>query len=198
MPSSQRDLGRRALFASVGGGILVYLGAMGFQGKYGFAPPVVALAIGVALILASQRMQGSTGGSAADDGSHTAIRSRYLLITRLEYAGFAVALVACQLLNQRIWLVPLVALISGIHYVALGPLLRSPSAYVKGVALCLIAVVVVAVAPAIIPPHAAPAAQTYLWWVLVGLIGGGVLWADALLCLVRGLIGRMSMLAKAS
>lgn len=196
--SLQRDLGRRALFASVGGGILIFLGAVGWQNRYGFMLPLAALVIGAAFILGIQRIL-RVSGSGDDAGArHAAERARYLLITRLEYAGFAVALVACQFLNQMVWLIPLVAVISGLHYLALGRLLRSTSSYVKGVALCLITVVVVALAPAITPPHATPSTQVYLWWVIIGLVGGAVLWADALLCLVRGFSGRLPMQTKAS
>jgi hypothetical protein len=199
--SPAHDLGRRALFASVGGGVFVFLGAVAFQGKYGLLPPIAALVVTVALIFGSLAALTNADRALAANPSTAAPRSaatrdRYLLITRLEYAGFLVALVACNLLGQMAWLLPLVAVLSGAHYLALGRLLRSVSAWAKGAILCLLAVAVVAFLPAMYPAHVAASAQIYLWWVVTGFVGGAVLWFDAVLCLVQGARQRAGAVAK--
>jgi hypothetical protein len=201
--SPAHDLGRRALFASVGGGVLVFLGAVGFQGKYGYLPPIAAAVVAVALMFASLAQLTNAdralaaNPSLADTTPRTAaVRERYLLITRLEYVGFLVALIACNLLNQMAWLLPLVAIISGAHYLALTRVLRSVSAWAKGAILCMLAAAVVAFLPAMYPAHVAASAQIYLWWVVVGFAGGAVLWFDAILCLTQGLRPRSGAVAK--
>jgi hypothetical protein len=205
MPQSlAHDLGRRALYASVGGGVLVFLAAVGFQGKYGYLPPIAALVVTAVLIFASlaqltnadRALVANPAASTATSTRGAAVRDRYLLTTRLEYVGFLVALVACNLLNQMAWLLPLVAVISGAHYLALGRVLRSVSAWAKGSILCLLAVAVVAFLPAMYPAHAPLSAQIYLWWVVVGFAGGAVLWFDAILCLAQGLRKPMGAAAK--
>ncbi|HZC07441.1 MAG TPA: hypothetical protein VE338_17535 [Ktedonobacterales bacterium] len=195
--SPAHDLGRRALFASVGGGVFVFLATIGFQGKYGYLPPIAAFVVAAALIFLSlvaltnaDRALAADRTLATSEPRDIRIRERYLQITRLEYVGFVVALIICNLLDQMAWLMPLVAIVSGIHYLALGRVLRSVSAWAKGAILCLAAVATIAFLPALYPPHASPAAQVYLWWIVVGFIGGAVFWFDAILCLTQGLRGR--------
>ena len=194
--SAAHDLGRRALDSSVGGGILIFLGAAGFQGKYGLLPPIAALVVTAALMFGSLALLTNADRAVAADptltktGRSQAVRQRYVLITRLEYGGFFVALVACNLLGEMIWLLPIVAIISGLQFVAQGRLLRSVSAWVKGALLCMLALATLLLLPEFYPAHAAASAQIYLWWVVVGLAGGAILWFDAILCLVVGFRGR--------
>ncbi|HET9111660.1 MAG TPA: hypothetical protein VFN78_12605 [Ktedonobacterales bacterium] len=192
--SPAHDLGRRALFASVGGGVFTFLATIGFQGKYGYLPPIAACIVAVALIFLSlvlltnaDRALAANPALATSTPRDLKIRERYQLITRLEYTGFLVALVICNLLDQMVWLLPLAAIISGAHYLALGRVLRSVSAWAKGAILWLAAVATIAFLPARYPPHAPAAAQVYLWWIVVGFIGGAVFWFDAIMCLMRGL-----------
>ncbi len=202
--SPAHDLGYRALYASVGGGILVFLGAVGFQGKYGLLPPIAALVVTLALMMGSLALLTNADRALAAHPSAASsprprgptVHERYLTITRVEYAGFFVALIACNLLGQMIWLMPLVAIISGIHYLALGRLARSVSAWAKGSLLCVLAVAVVALLPALYPAHVAASTQIYLWWVVIGFVGGAILWFDAVYCLVRGLRPRAHATAR--
>lgn len=194
-PESQlHDLGRRALYAAVGGGVFVFLGAVGFQGKYGQIPPILSLVVGAVLIFASLALltnadRALAANPAAAITRAPAVNDRYLIITRLEYAGFLLVLVVCNLFNQMPWLLPVVAVVSGAHYLALGRLLRSVSSWAKGAILCLLAVAVVAFLPALYPPHTPQATQVYLWWIVVGFAGGAVLWFDTIFSLIRGFRG---------
>lgn len=197
--SPAHDLGRRALFASVGGGIFVFLATIGFQGKYGYLPPITAAIVAVALIFLSlvlltnaDRALAANPRLATTEPRDLKIRERYQFITRLEYTGLLIALVICNLLGQMVWLLPLAAIISGARYLALGRVLRSVSAWAKGTILWLTAVATIAFLPARYPPHAPATTQVYLWWIVVGFIGGAVFWFDAIVCLMRGLRGPAS------
>lgn len=190
--SSAHDLGRRALFASVGGGILAFLGTMGLRGNYTLLPPIAAAIVTVALAAWSILQLNAADRLPAAEQRPANVRASYLLITRMEYFGFLAALLVCELFNQMIWLLPAVVIISGLHYLALGRLLPSRSAYIKGAILCLLAVATVLFAPPLYPPHAAASEQIYIWWAIVGIGGGLVLWFDALQCL---LLGRQSVSA---
>ena len=194
--SALHDLGRRALYASVGGGVFVFLGAVGFQGKYGQIPPILSLVVAAVLIFASLALltnadRALVANPAAAITRTPAAHNRYLLITRMEYVGFLLALVVCNLFNQMPWLLPIVAVVSGAQYLALGRLLRSVSSWAKGALLCLLAVAVVAFLPPLYPPHTPLAAQVYLWWIVVGFAGGAILWFDAIFSLILGFRGKV-------
>ncbi|MGH2503599.1 MAG: hypothetical protein ACRDID_13915, partial [Ktedonobacterales bacterium] len=99
------------------------------------------------------------------------------------------------LFNQMVWLLPLVAIIAGIHYLVLGRILRSVSAWAKGAIICVATVAVVAFLPALYPAHAALTAQVYLWWIVAGFIAGAVLWFDAVVCLAQAFRARKAAVA---
>jgi hypothetical protein len=178
--SEAHDLGRRALFAAIGGGILAFLGTMGLMGHYTLIPSIAVAVVTVALTVMCIRQLNAADRLPPQEQRPAADRTRYLLITRMEYMGFLFALLICELFNLMVWLLPLVAIISGLHYLWLGRILPSRSAYIKGAILCLLAVGTLLLAPPLYPTHAAPSEQIYLWWVIVGLGGGAVLWFDAL------------------
>ncbi|HEX8732436.1 MAG TPA: hypothetical protein VF725_10310 [Ktedonobacterales bacterium] len=190
--SLAHDLGRRALFASIGGGVLAFLGAMGLMGHATLLPPIAAVVVTVALVTGSIRQLNAADRLPPAAQRPANVRASYLLITRMEYFGFLAALLVCELFNQMIWLLPAVAIISGLHYLVLGRLLPSRAAYIKGAILCLLAVATALFAPPLYPQHAAATDQIYLWWVIVGIGGGLVLWFDAAQCLA---LGRRSMAA---
>lgn len=179
--ASTRDLSRESLFASIGGGVLAIFGALGWQGAYGPWPLVAAALIAALLIALSLR--GYLPSNHSDPASaHAAERRRYLLITRLEYLGFIAALVVCDLLRQMNWALPLIVIIAGLHYLALGRLLTSPAAYVKGALLCMLAVLTVLLIPQQLPNQAG--APGLWWWIVPGVGGAIILWADAIRCLI--------------
>ena len=185
---SLRDLGREALFASLGGAALAIFGALGWQGAYGPWPVIVAATLAAALILASGWRYFS-GGAVSGERAHAAQRSRYLLLlTRAEYIGFIVVLVACNLLRQMSWALPLIVIIAGLRYLALGWLYRSTSAWITGALLCLVALATILFIPQLLPNQADALNPVLLWWIIPGVVGGLILWADTAryLALARG------------
>lgn len=181
--NSTRDFSREALFASLGGGVLAVFGALGWQGAYGAWPLAAAALITAALIaLSLRRYLPSNQGDAAS--AHATERGRYLLITRLEYLGFIVALVGCTLLRQMNWALPLIVIIAGVHYFALGRLLGSPAAYGKGALLCILALVTILFIPQVLPNQTDALDPVLWWWVIPGIGGTIILWADAIGCLI--------------
>ena len=200
--SAEHDLGRRALYASVGGGIFIFLATVGFQGRIGLIPPIAAVVVTVLLIIGSMvaltnadRALAANPALASATPRTATTRRGYILTTQFEYIGFIVVLVICNLLGQMVWLLPLVGIISGIHYLALGRLLRSVSAWAKGAILCVASVATVAFLPALYPAHAAPTAQVYLWWIVIGFIAGAVVWFDAILCLAQAFRAHKTVVA---
>lgn len=177
--SEAHDLGRRALLASVGGGVMAFLGTLGLMGHYTIIPSIVVGAVTLALIVACIRQLNAADRQPPDE-ARPATSGSYLIISRIQYVGFIIALLICELFNLMIWLVPLVALLSGLEYLLLGRALPSRAAYIEGAILCLLAVGTLLLAPPLYPAHAASSAQIYLWWVIVGIVGGAVLWFDAL------------------
>lgn len=180
---SPRDISREALFASLGGGVLAIFGALGWQSAYGPWPVIVAATLAAALIVASGRLYFTVGGATQSGNEHVAERSRYLLMTRMEYIGFIVVLVGCRLLGKMNWALPLIVLIAGVHYLALGWLYNSPSAWVKGALLCVVALATVLFIPQLLPNQTDALGPVLLWWIIPGTVGAIILWADAARCL---------------
>lgn len=181
--NSLRDLSRESLFASLGGAVLAIFGALGWQGAYGSWPVTIAAILSAALIVLSGWLYFRAGGTEQSGNEHRAERSRYLLTTRLEYIGFIVVLVGCNLLHQLNWALPLIVLIAGVHYIVLGWLYHSPSAWVKGGLLCAVAVATILFIPQVLPNQTGAHDPILLWWIVPGLAGALILWVDAARCL---------------
>lgn len=177
--SEAHDLGRRALFASVGGGILAFLGTMGLMGHYTIIPSIAVAVVTVALVVVCIRQLNAADRQPPDE-ARPATNWSYLVISRIQYVGFIIALLICELFNLMVWLLPLVALISGFYYLWLGRILPSRSAFIKGAILYLLTIGAMLFAPPLYPTLAASSEQIYLWWVIVGIGGGAILWFDAL------------------
>ena len=95
--SAEHDLGRRALYASVGGGIFIFLATVGFQGRIGLIPPIAAVVVTVLLIIGSMvaltnadRALAANPALASATPRTATTRHGYILTTQFEYIGFIV------------------------------------------------------------------------------------------------------------
>lgn len=182
------ELGRHGLFGSLGGTILALLGVwVGLLGWGGAIPLVVVGAIG-AIIAASAAALIARARALPQEAGHLAQqRGSYLMISRLEYLGFAAAIIVFgPILNRPQFVVPASAIISGIHYLALGRLFQMRSGYVRGALMCAIAVVTMLALPAQATLGASPAHTVDLWALVSGPACAVVLWPDAIVTLARG------------
>jgi hypothetical protein len=73
---------------------------------------------------------------------------------------------------------PVVALIVGLHFIALAPILRTPFDYLVGIVLCLLALTSVLMLPAYLST-ATPSENIFLWGVVTGLGTAIMLWIGA-------------------
>lgn len=182
-----RALGRRSLFGSLGGTILVLLGMMGLRGWGGSLPFVVPAVIGALFVLGAATLLSRASKDPAAASQYSAVRGHYLLVTRLEYLGFAATVVVFgYVLSQVQFIVPICAIISGLHFLALGQLLRMRSAYIRGILLCVLAAATMLVLPAQATVGAPVSGSVMVWPIVDGIASALVLWSDAALALVQG------------
>jgi len=113
------------------------------------------------------------------------MRRWYGLVVLLQYGFIVLTCIVC------LWLVPsasklvliIITLINGLHFLALGPILRW-SAYAKGIILCLLAILTAVALPTSITVGGAKSYQILLWFVVPGFGTTIVVWSDAILSLV--------------
>jgi hypothetical protein len=175
------ERGLHAVIVAVGGSIWAFFGLQGLQG-WGGALPFIALAvIPIALVAVGLALRARAARMAQGASRFQAMRGRYLTIVRLEYGAIIAAIIICNLIHQQMYLMPIIALIVGIHFFALVPVLQTRSAYVKGALLVLIAILT----PLALPQHAHPGGRDLLpWELLPGLATAAVLWIDSLTALI--------------
>jgi MFS family permease len=74
---------------------------------------------------------------------------------------------------------PVVALIVGLHFFALAPILRMPFDYVIGALLCLLALATVLIFPVYTGNSEMSSEHIFLWGIMIGIGSAIVLWAGA-------------------
>jgi hypothetical protein len=173
------ELARRCLFLSIGGIILWWLGSVGLRGWGGYAPLILGLVIGALLLLGCLRTF-QTAQQLPQSSSHLdQVRRWYKLITGLEYAGFFLTFLFCNWFKQPLFIAPIIVLVSGLHFLALGPVLRTHMTYVKGVVLPLLAILTMAV----LPQQATFGQPIWLWYVVPGFLGALLLYGETIVIL---------------
>ncbi|MBB2984781.1 hypothetical protein [Paraburkholderia tropica] len=159
-----------AMFFSIFG--LAWL-AMWCHETYGAAPLMqTSIAIfGAALFLMSfwLRLRGRSASKNDSNASERArTRRKFMIINAVQW--LAIFIVANTLVNtkHRVWVVPSVILIVGLHFIPLGTIFRHQPHYITGIALILLAIVY---------PFAAVGGPTSA----IGALGTGViLWLSAM------------------
>lgn len=180
---------RHCLILSVGGAIwgvaATLIGLPGFGGQL--------LLLSVLLVLALLLTAGSVFlfRSAHDLPEGTSRyrewRGFYWAVVRLQYFLIIVTVVlSLFLLPIYHALLIIITIINGLHFIALGPLLRWPS-YIKGAALCLLALGTILL-PFSLTIRGVSPEPLILWWIVPGFGSTIILWSDALPSLVMALM----------
>lgn len=100
-----------------------------------------------------------------------------------EMVGILAILAVALPLRRPEWILPLVALAVGLHFLPLARVFQRPLYYLTGAALCLVCFVTFAVPPHLGVPHLQG------WRLVSGLGGGTTLWLTALMMLIQSGIG---------
>lgn len=101
-----------------------------------------------------------------------------------EFVVIVLAVVITSILHKTAFILPVVALAVGLHFLPLARVLHRPLYYVTGGALCLLGVGVPLLVPAQIGTgHIAG------WQLVLGLLGGVVVWLTTIALLVRSRTG---------
>ena len=95
------------------------------------------------------------------------------IVNAVQGVAIFLAVQVCNNLHFPEYFLPVVALIVGLHFVALAPVLRTSFHLALGTVMCLLAVVTMVVVP------------KPLWAVVFGLGNGLILWGSAALRLRR-------------
>lgn len=191
------ELGRRAFFTTIGGTIFAVLGAYGLLRWGGYSPYVVVGVLAIVLVRASMLTLRRAGSLGREPSRGDTQRGWYRIITGLEYVGIFAVAAWCSITNHIEWLAPLVLVVSGLHFLALGAALRVISAFVKGILLCLVATLTVLLLKPYLPAPAAPDHRVLLWWVASGFMGALIAWTDVVIAVVSGIqLSRAGALAE--
>jgi MFS family permease len=176
--------GRHCLILSVGGAIwsvaaIVAGGLLNFSGWPALL--AVVLVIAALLIAGSLYVFRSARRLPEMEGSsrYQQMRRLYWTVFRIQYGLIAAVVILSSFsLFVRHALLIIIAIINGLHLIALGPILRWPG-YLKGVLLCFIALITLAV-PTYVTVGGTHPYQLLLWWLIPGFGTTIVLWADAI------------------
>lgn len=179
-----REAGQHAVVVGIGGGVWAFFGSLGLGGLFGSAPGVFDIIVVLALAGAGWTLTRSLEGTPAGDQTQFQTRFRsYLMIVRIEYGAIVLAVVLGAVLKQVNWIMPVVAVIVGVHFLALVNILERIPAIIKGVALIVVALVTVTV----LPVSVSAGGHSLLLWALVpGAACALTLWIDGALALARG------------
>lgn len=133
-----------AIIIALSGGFWAFFGAQGFEGRYGSLPLLVDLIIVLALAAAGWMLVQAARQLPQAGVTRFQTRFRtYLLIVRLEYSAIILTVILGNVLQQQNPIMPIIALIVGIHFFALVNILQRIPSIIKGALLCLTAIITV-------------------------------------------------------
>lgn len=182
--STVREAGVHAIIVTLGGGIWGFFGAVGLDGRYGLVPQIIDVFIVLLLVAAGWMLVQAARHLPQEGQTRFQARFRtYLQVVRIEYVAIAAAVILGNVIHQQIWIMPVIALIVGIHFFALVNILQRVPALVKGALLCLTIIITVALLPATVRFNGG---EVVLWAFVPGIACAMVLWVDAVMALGRG------------
>jgi len=165
-------------------GILAIL-TFGSQGE-----PFLPIGVGViaALLLAAAfRLRRSARRLPVGTAHWSArIGQRYAWVAYLEFAAIIAVFLIFNLLHQRQFITPVIAIVVGLHFLLLAPTVHVRWYYVTGAALCFIAVVTMLVAPVRVTTSGPAPYQIDVWQAVISVGSAIILWTDALVALITG------------
>ena len=187
------ERGTHAIIVACGGAIWAFFGLQGLQGWRGWIPFAVLAPIPVLIILAGLYLRARSVALPQGESRWKRGRGGYLMIVRLEYLAILAAIILCAVFQQTVYLLPIIAVIVGLHFFALRSILPTIPAIVKGAILTLVGILTVALLPQRIAAGAPIGQALILWEVFPGLMIAAVLWFDG----AAAALGGFRMLRKA-
>jgi hypothetical protein len=107
------------------------------------------------------------------------IKRRFALVNILQGIAIGATFTLGFNLRHPEYIPPIVALIVGLHFLALAPILRMRFDYVIGALLCLLSITTMLLLPAYISVSNTSVEKVFLWGAVVGIGAALVLWAGA-------------------
>jgi MFS family permease len=104
------------------------------------------------------------------------VKRAFGLVNVIQGVAIGVVFAVGFRLNEPEYIPPVVALIVGLHFFALAPILRMNFDYLMGAVLCLVALATILLLPEYIPT---PPNTIFLWGTVVGLSCAATLWLGA-------------------
>jgi MFS family permease len=178
--------GRHILILSIGGAVWSIAAILG-GGLLGFAGWPIVLAfiviIGAILVVGAFYVRRAGQNLPETETRYQHMRRLYWTVFRFQYISIIIAVVLSFTSIQIFHLLLIIiALINGLHFIALGPILRWPG-YAKGVLLCIIAVITLFL-PVYVAVSGEHPFQLLLWWLVPGFGTTVIFWADAIPSLI--------------
>jgi hypothetical protein len=186
------ERGRHCLILSVGGAIwsIVAIVSGLHMAKSWLPVLVIVIIVGLLLAAGSLYVIRMAKRFPADVSHYQQMRGWYWRIVRIQYGAIILAVIIA-IFNSPVALslMLIIALINGLHFIALGPVLRQPygAAYIKGILLCLLAIGTWLFVPTF---ATIGSIHVLLWWVIPGFGTTIILWADAIPALI-GILRRL-------
>ena len=169
--SAVRGVASGLLFLALFGTVWAWVGASGMQG-WGYPWLRVATAIvgiillagGIRLLRASRPLSDETVGSEVERVQP--LGRQFRIVLTIEVVAIVAAVAVCNLTGYPDLIVPIVALIVGVHFFPLAALFHVRAYYVTGVLLCLLVIITLLAVP---PVVTLGARRILAWWSIVGL-----------------------------
>lgn len=169
----------RGAMVLVGAGLGWMMSGLSALGDIPLELYLAVLAVAALLLLGAVAVRRSAPGIAETPWSPP-LRRGFMLAFGGEAAAIVVIFAAALLLHRPGWILPLVALAVGLHFLPLARLFRRPLYYATGAALCIVCTATIVFMP---PQWGARHLQG--WQLSAGLGSGTVLWLSALGMLVQ-------------
>ncbi|HET7034769.1 MAG TPA: hypothetical protein VFI42_03735 [Thermomicrobiaceae bacterium] len=173
------------LVLTIFGTVWGIVGAIALNGWGSPELAIVVVVIGIVLLAQAVSLRNAAARLPDDEGDHAAENRRqrgFIAINVVEFGSIAIAVFACNVTQQLHLLVPLIALIVGLHFLPLAALFHVRTYYVTGVLLCLLAVLGLFAIPS---TSSIDGREVRASWAVVSFGAAVVLWASAIVSWLR-------------
>jgi len=164
---------------------------LGFIGLEGWGIPwllIIAVLVSVALCVGGFSLRSAAGqltDQVTAENAHYWKRAGRWFTIVFATQGIAIGVTSaiCGATGHYELILPLTALIVGVHFLPLAPLFRVKSYYITGTLLCVLSVITLLTVPSTVTLHGE---QILLWWVIVGFGSALILWTTGLSLFLAG------------
>jgi hypothetical protein len=182
-----KEAGLSGAILSFGGTIWLALGFIGLEGFGGYVPFVCVLIVGISLVSMNLRNYFIGKKLPQSESNFSRNRKTYLLVNRLQYGGLILTLIVTNVLKEELFLMPVIGVIVGLHFIALRNVIAKTPAYLKGLILITVSILSVLLLPSKFTFGMPIDHQFIIWGLVPGIVASATLWSDATRALARGL-----------